>query len=119
MDREPAARRARLRPGRGSLRVGATGLWARRRRLFRGIPVALLLAGCTPTTQLERAQFLGAPAMERTLARSGLAVSDDTGWPREEWWRAFRSAELDSIINKALRDNQSLRKATLLLSLLK
>jgi len=49
--------------------------------------------------------------MERTLARSGLAVSDDAGWPREEWWRAFRSAELDSIIDKALRDNQSLRKA--------
>jgi len=112
LDREPAARRARLRPRRrGPLRLGATGPCARRRRLFRGIPILLLLAGCTPTAQLERAQFLGAPAMERTLARSGLAVSDDAGWPREEWWRAFRSAELDSIIDKALRDNQSLRKA--------
>ncbi|MGD9539917.1 efflux transporter outer membrane subunit [Methylocystis sp.] len=73
--------------------------------------MALFLAGCAPTTQGERAQFLGAPAMERTLARSGLKVADETAWPREEWWRAFRSAELDGVIDKALRDNQSLRKA--------
>ncbi|MGD9657960.1 MAG: efflux transporter outer membrane subunit [Methylocystis sp.] len=73
--------------------------------------MALFLAGCASTTQGERAQFLGAPAMERTLARSGLKVGDVTAWPRDEWWRAFRSAELDGVVDKALRDNQSLRKA--------
>jgi len=114
LDREPAARRAPsgLRLGRViALRMGVTGLGKRRRRLFCGAPIALILAGCAPTAQEERAQYLGAPAMERTLARSGLKVADETSWPREEWWRAFRSAELDSIIDKALRDNQSLRKA--------
>ena len=32
-------------------------------------------------------------------------------WPREEWWRAFHIPELDGIVDTALRDNQSLRKA--------
>jgi NodT family efflux transporter outer membrane factor (OMF) lipoprotein len=72
---------------------------------------SLLVAGCAPTAQLERAQFLGPPAMERTLARSGLKPADETKWPHEEWWRAFCSAELDAVIDKALHDNQSLRKA--------
>ena len=116
MHQEPAARRAPsgLRPGRGIVaawRAGALRFAAGRRRVFCGAPIALVLAGCAPTAQQERAQFLGAPAMERTLARSGLKVADATAWPREEWWRAFRSAELDAIVDKALRDNQSLRKA--------
>ncbi len=116
MLREPAPRRApyRLRP-RGIIAawgIGVIRLWTRRRWLCCGTPIALFLAGCAPTTPVERAQFLGAPAMERTLARSGLkAAAGETAWPREEWWRAFRSAELDGVIDKALRDNQSLKKA--------
>ncbi len=116
MRQQPAAHPApcRLRPGRGLIvarRIGASQLGARRRRFFCGIPFALLLAACGPITQDERAQFLGPPAMERTLARSGVKVAGDTAWPREEWWRAFRSPELDSVVDKALRDNQSLRRA--------
>ncbi|WP_292532355.1 efflux transporter outer membrane subunit [Methylocystis sp.] len=116
MRQPPAARPApsRLRPAGRELivaRIGGSQLGARRRGLFCGIPFALILAACAPTTQGERAQFLGAPAMERTIARSGLRLADETSWPREEWWRAFRSPELDGIVDKALRDNQSLRKA--------
>ena len=74
--------------------------------------LSLLLAGCALTMQEDRAQFLDAPAMERTLANSGLkSAVGENAWPREEWWRAFRSAELDRIVDKALRDNQNLRKA--------
>lgn len=73
---------------------------------------ALALAGCAPTGSQDRAQFLEAPAMERTLATSGLkTANDEKAWPGEEWWRAFRSAELDRIVDKALRDNQNLKKA--------
>ncbi len=116
MHQEPADRRAPsgLRPSCGSIvgrRDGAVRLGARRRRLFCGLPVALVLGGCAPTTQDERAQFLGPPAMEGTIARSGLKVAGETAWPRDEWWRAFRSPELDGVIDKALRDNQSLKKA--------
>jgi NodT family efflux transporter outer membrane factor (OMF) lipoprotein len=75
-------------------------------------PLALLLAGCSPTTQAERAQFMGPPAMSRTIAASGVrSVSSEKGWPGQDWWRTFRSAELDRIMAKALEDNQNLRKA--------
>ncbi len=116
MHQEPADRPtpSGLRPSRGLIaarRIGAIRTSARRRGVLCGIPIALVLAGCAATTQDERAQFLDAPVMERTLARSGLKIADENAWPREEWWRAFRCAELDSIIDKALRDNQSLRKA--------
>jgi len=74
--------------------------------------LSISIAGCSPTTQQDRAEFLGAPAMERTLARSGLkTASDDKSWPGDEWWRDFRSPELDRIVEKALQDNQNLRKA--------
>jgi NodT family efflux transporter outer membrane factor (OMF) lipoprotein len=73
---------------------------------------SIFLSGCTPTTQADRAQFLEAPAMGRTIAASGVkSVSAEAGWPKQQWWRAFRSAELDRLIDKALQDNQSLRKA--------
>jgi NodT family efflux transporter outer membrane factor (OMF) lipoprotein len=70
------------------------------------------LAGCFPIAQNERAEFMEAPAMSRTIARSGLAARDsEKAWPREDWWRAFRSEELNRIIDKALQDNQNLKKA--------
>lgn len=50
--------------------------------------------------------------MSRTIAASGVkSVSGETGWPSQQWWRAFRSSELDRIVDKALQDNQNLRKA--------
>jgi len=75
----------------------------------------LVLAGCAETSPGgERAQFMESPAMERTLARSGapVAARRDAAWPSGEWWRRFRSPELDHIIENALADNQSLKKAT-------
>lgn len=72
--------------------------------------VAGSLSGCAPTTQADRAQFIESPAMARTVAASGLRSAGEA-WPGREWWRAFRSAELDRIVDKALADNQSLQKA--------
>ncbi len=52
--------------------------------------------------------------MDRTLARSGAPIDSrtDAGWPTGEWWRRFRSPELDHIVEDALANNQSLKKAT-------
>jgi NodT family efflux transporter outer membrane factor (OMF) lipoprotein len=74
--------------------------------------VAAPLGACTPTAQEQRAEFMESPAMERTIARSGVrSVSSEKGWPGSQWWRAFRSAELDRLMEKSLADNQNLRKA--------
>jgi NodT family efflux transporter outer membrane factor (OMF) lipoprotein len=87
------------------------------RRSFAFWPLAtLLLAGCAATQPPgERAQFMEPPAMERTLEHAlsqagGRAA--DAGWPEEQWWRRFRGAELDRVMDKTLADNQSLRKAS-------
>jgi NodT family efflux transporter outer membrane factor (OMF) lipoprotein len=85
------------------------------RRLQRFIPVAAAFAslgGCMPTAQDQRAEFMEPPLMSRTIAVSGVkSVSAENGWPSQQWWKAFRSAELDGIMEKALLDNQGLRKA--------
>jgi NodT family efflux transporter outer membrane factor (OMF) lipoprotein len=75
-------------------------------------PLALLIGGCMPTAQNQRSEFMEPPAMSRTIAASGVrSVSSENGWPGKQWWKVFRSAELDRIVEKALLDNQNLRKA--------
>ncbi|MBL1257760.1 efflux transporter outer membrane subunit [Methylocystis sp. Sn-Cys] len=85
------------------------------RRLQRSIPVAAAFAslgGCMPTAPQQRAEFMEPPSMSRTIAASGVkSVSTENGWPSTQWWRAFRSAELDAVIGKSLLGNQGLRKA--------
>lgn len=74
---------------------------------------ALLLIGCNGgTTQADRAQFIDAPKMERTLGASGLKRSAaDAAWPNEEWWRRFKNGDLDRLVDRAVADNQNLQKA--------
>jgi NodT family efflux transporter outer membrane factor (OMF) lipoprotein len=87
----------------------------RSRRLARLAGAALAgapLCACMPTAQDERAEFMSAPAMNRTIAASGVrSVSSEKGWPSRQWWRVFKSGELDRVMEKALADNQNLRKA--------
>jgi NodT family efflux transporter outer membrane factor (OMF) lipoprotein len=73
-----------------------------------------LLGGCAETPpNVERAQFIESPAMDRTLARSGAPSGSgtDASWPTDEWWRRFRSPELDRVVDRALACNQGLKKA--------
>ena len=53
------------------------------------------------------------PPMERTLSeasRQGAATAVNA-WPDDQWWRQFRSPDLDRIMDIALRDNPGLKKA--------
>jgi NodT family efflux transporter outer membrane factor (OMF) lipoprotein len=84
-------------------------------RLQRSVPFAAVFAslgGCMPTTQADRATFMAPPAMDRTIAASAIKTVDDgKGWPGQQWWRTFNNPELDALVEKALNDNQNLRKA--------
>lgn len=85
------------------------------RRLYfaPGVGLLLLLSGCEVAPTSERAQFMDPPAMERTLAQSGAATSAKPGpdWPASDWWRCFRSPELNLMIEKGLAGNQNLKKS--------
>ena len=69
--------------------------------------LALALSGCVPGSE-DRALFMTPPAMERTLDRAGAKASG--AWPVTDWWRQFRSAELDGVMATALSENQDLRR---------
>jgi outer membrane protein TolC len=79
-----------------------------------GAGFVLLLSGCAwMPPGGEHADFQEPPAIERTLSeasRHGTATAV-TAWPEDEWWRQFRSPELDRIMDIALRDNPGLKKA--------
>ena len=53
------------------------------------------------------------PPMERTLSKASRqgAATAVNAWPDDQWWRQFRSADLDRIMDIALRDNPGLKKA--------
>jgi NodT family efflux transporter outer membrane factor (OMF) lipoprotein len=87
------------------------------RRLFSlGSNTGLLfmLGGCLSTQSgNERAEFMEPPSLERTLSQA--AAQERRGvvgvWPDEQWWRQFRSQDLDRIMDTALIGSPSLRKA--------
>lgn len=77
-----------------------------------GAPFLLLLSGCAPTSQDERAQFIEPPAMARTLAQADARGSHaEAAWPSDQWWRRYGSVELDQVMEKALADNQNVKRA--------
>jgi NodT family efflux transporter outer membrane factor (OMF) lipoprotein len=81
------------------------------RPVFVPLCLALLLAGCAiPSPNTQRSEFMEPPAMERTLGAAG--ARENAAWPSADWWRRFRSADLDHVMAKALADNQTLQKAT-------
>jgi NodT family efflux transporter outer membrane factor (OMF) lipoprotein len=79
-----------------------------------GAGFVLLLSGCAwMPPGGEHAEFMEPPPMERTLSeasRQGAATAVNA-WPDDQWWRQFRSADLDRIMDIALRDNPGLKKA--------
>jgi NodT family efflux transporter outer membrane factor (OMF) lipoprotein len=73
--------------------------------------LAALVSGCAPVGNEERAAFLAPPAMEHTLEAAGAKPEGTAQWPTHEWWRQFKSAELGRIVEKALADNQNLKRS--------
>ncbi len=66
--------------------------------------LALSLSACAPMDP-------GAPAT-RALDAQSLGLSDDTiAWPGERWWTRYQDAQLDGLIDQALRSNPSLDAA--------
>lgn len=87
------------------------------RRFLSMVPGAgflVLLAGCASMPPGgERAEFLEPPSMNSVLPQANRR--DDTatgkGWPDDQWWRQFKSPDLDRIIEIALKGNPGLKKA--------
>jgi NodT family efflux transporter outer membrane factor (OMF) lipoprotein len=79
-----------------------------------GAGFVLLLSGCAwMPPGGEHAEFMEPPPMERTLSKASRqgAATAVNAWPDDQWWRQFRSADLDRIMDIALRDNPGLKKA--------
>jgi NodT family efflux transporter outer membrane factor (OMF) lipoprotein len=79
-----------------------------------GAGFVLLFSGCASMPPGgEHAEFMEPPPMERILSQAGRQEPGARvrAWPDDQWWRQFRSADLDRIMDIALRDNPGLKKA--------
>jgi NodT family efflux transporter outer membrane factor (OMF) lipoprotein len=79
-----------------------------RQLLAAPLVAALLLAGCASTGGLAPSSTLRAPASvaaQRSL--DGTAVSP-AAWPKVDWWQAYGDAQLDQLMDEALRDSPTL-----------
>lgn len=74
--------------------------------------ILLLLNGCVLLPEGgTRATLREMPVSAHSLTSDPQADQIVNAWPRAEWWRAFHNAELDRLIDAALRDSPSLRVA--------
>jgi NodT family efflux transporter outer membrane factor (OMF) lipoprotein len=62
---------------------------------------------------MNRAEFHEPPPMESALSQAGRPepAAPVKAWPDDQWWRQFKSRDLDKIMNVALNDNPGLKKA--------
>jgi NodT family efflux transporter outer membrane factor (OMF) lipoprotein len=82
--------------------------------LWSGMWLLPILAACAwMPSEVERAEFLEPPPMNSALpqAVSNQAAAPGTGWPQDEWWRQFKSPDLDRVMTIALHENPGLKKA--------
>lgn len=76
--------------------------------------VVFLFSGCAWIPEGgKRAELIKAPSMEHTLsdAAHGGTSAAQPQWPDQEWWLAFGSHELNSLMKTALNDNPGLKAA--------
>ena len=74
-------------------------------RLMTGLFVLSGLAGCVVGPRYQRPQV-------RAPEQWDAQASNQTNlWPASNWWRAFRSSELDGLVEQALRKNYDLKAA--------
>lgn len=84
-------------------------------RKIKSIFVFLILlnaVGCNSVTQSERSQFIDSPKISKSLTNGSLGISKgQNSWPKKNWWTEYKSNRLNHLINKAMNDNQNLKKA--------
>jgi NodT family efflux transporter outer membrane factor (OMF) lipoprotein len=73
----------------------------------------LLMSSCAWIPQGDKpAEFLKTPAMKQALSHPGREPVASAGhWPPERWWMEFGSAELNGLMDAALKDNIGLKVA--------
>jgi outer membrane protein TolC len=79
-----------------------------------GFGFLLLFAGCASMPIAgEHAEFLEPPPMSSVLPQANPqeAAAPGKGWPEDQWWRQFKSPDLDRIMEIALKENPGLKKA--------
>lgn len=84
-------------------------------RTSKGVYLILIMlnfVGCNSVSQSERSQFIDNPKISKSLAKVSLGTSkSQDAWPKKSWWIDYKSNKLNQLINKALNDNQNLKKA--------
>ncbi|MDB5960123.1 MAG: hypothetical protein JWP59_1417 [Massilia sp.] len=77
--------------------------------LFRLPLLCLALAGCAPIPyDAHRAEL---PDFARAQHASSIHLAQD-GWPEARWWTRYHDAQLDALVERALRDNPTLAVAS-------
>ncbi|MGZ5586710.1 MAG: efflux transporter outer membrane subunit [Methylobacter sp.] len=71
-----------------------------------------LLNGCALMPEDgTRAKLLQTPSLKQTLSSDAKADKIINEWPRAQWWQEFHNAELNRLIETALKDSPSLHAA--------
>ena len=70
--------------------------------------LALAIAGCAQIPSLDR---LASPKHGQDYATSEAFAASAAHWPESKWWQAYGDAQLDALIDEALRDAPNLAAA--------
>lgn len=70
--------------------------------------LALAIAGCAQIPSLDR---LANPKHGQDYATSEAFAASAAHWPESKWWQAYGDAQLDALIDEALRDAPNLAAA--------
>ncbi|MGZ4996568.1 MAG: efflux transporter outer membrane subunit, partial [Methylobacter sp.] len=71
-----------------------------------------LLNGCALMPEDgTRSKLLETPSLKQTLSSDAKADKIINEWPRAQWWQEFHNAELNRLIEAALKDSPSLHAA--------
>lgn len=75
--------------------------------------VLWLLSSCAWLPEdTKRAELLALSPLNQTLNGESYAGKIIQSWPKTQWWREFHNAELNRLIETALKDSPSLHAAT-------
>jgi NodT family efflux transporter outer membrane factor (OMF) lipoprotein len=78
-------------------------------RFFIGL---LLFAGCARVPEKDLARTLDAPSLQVSENTAfGKDFFERGEWPNEKWWEMFDDPQLNLLIERALQDNYTLKKA--------